>query len=199
MVPGEGFEPPKGERPIYWDALMPGLTDTGRKTFVVMHRVAGGKLVNHAIGIYPAWTLKEARDEARKVLLTLADGKTPRQVEADRRGWTFGEVAEDYIRWHVPTLKTEKDRREVEARVRDRMIKRWSDRPIAEIRNRDVVRMAREVIAAGGNDPEPGTRRRAGGPNTARHALATARHLFNWAVEQDAYAILRGRSSGCSS
>jgi hypothetical protein len=43
--------------------------------------VAGGPLVNHAIG-EPSWMdVDEARAEARKVLATLAGGRTPREVE----------------------------------------------------------------------------------------------------------------------
>jgi hypothetical protein len=187
---------PTGKRPIYWDPLVSGLglrvTDAGSKTFIVMRRVDGGKLVNHAIGPSGGWLLKDARDEARKVLLTLAGGKTPRQAkaeEAERRGPTFTAVAEDYIRRHVKrNLKTAKDRREVEARIRRELVGRWGDRPIAEIRNRDVVRMVDEIIDAGG-DPKPGSRLRSGGPNAARHALSTARALFAWAVERDTYGI----------
>jgi hypothetical protein len=108
---------------------------------------------------------------------------------------TFAAVAEDYIRLHVRrNVKTAKNRREVEARIRDQLIARWGDRPIAEIRKRDVVRMVDAIVKAGGDDPKPGSRRRAGGPNGARHALSTARALFNWAVERDRYGLAGRRA-----
>jgi integrase len=188
---------PKGERPIYWDELVRGLglrvSDAGRKTFIVVRRVNGGKLVNHTVGTYPdSCSLASARDKAREDLLTLAGGRTPKEVEAERaaaRGPTFAEVAQDYIELHVRReRKTEKDRREVAARIRRELVGRWGDRPISEIKNRDVVRMCDQLIKAGG-DPKPGSRRRFGGPNAARHALSTARALFNWAVERDAYGL----------
>jgi integrase len=191
-----GPAPPK-QRVIHWDGVVLGLglrvTDTGHKTYVLVHRIKGGKLVNHAIGPQKGWLLKDAREEARRVLMTLDRGKTPKEERAEAlaaRGPTFATVAEDYIRYHVPTLKTAKDQREVEARVRRELVGRWGDRPIAEVRNRDVVRMCRELIAAGGDDPEPGSRRQAGGPSAARHARATASHLFRWAIEQDEYGLI---------
>jgi integrase len=49
--------------------------------------------------------------------------------------------------------------------------------------------MVDAIIKAGGDDPKPGSRRRAGGPNGARHELSTARALFNWAVERDTYGL----------
>ena len=125
--------------------------------------------------------------------MTLDRGKTPKQARAEEleaRGASFAAVADDYIRLHVPMKrKTDKDRREVTKQV-ELLKSRWGDRPIAEVRNRDVVLMIRDVIRAGADGPEPGHRRRkSGGPNAARHLLSTARALFNWAVEQDLYGI----------
>jgi hypothetical protein len=186
-----------GQRPIHWDPLVPGLglrvTEAGRETWVVVRRARGGKLVNHTVGTYPAFPLSVAREEARRVLLTLAQGVTPREARAAElaaRGPSFEEVAEDYIKlWVEVERKTEKDRREVAARIRRELGARWRGRPAREIRNRDAVLMVREIIRSGGGKAAPGSRRKAGGMNAARHALSDARALFNWAVEQDLYGI----------
>jgi integrase len=176
---------PDAKRLTYWDALVPGLalrvSSEGRKTFVVIRRARGGKLAYHTIGTYPSpYSLAVARGRAREALLTLADGRPIRGEEP-----TFRDVAAEYVKRHVRReLRSPKDRKEVEDRIERELVSRWGHRPISDIRRTDITGMVDEIIDAGGADPAPGRRRRRGGPNAARHALSTARALFNWAVER---------------
>src|SRR5262249_51165583 len=144
-------------------------------------------------------SLADARRRAPEVLRTLADGKTPKQAKAEaaaerkraeeeRRANAFAVVADEYIKRRVPQRKSAKDRKEVENRIRRELVGRWRDRPITEITRRDVIQMVEEIIDCGGPS-KPGRRRKKGGPFAARHALADARNLFDWAINRDVYGL----------
>jgi integrase len=72
--------------------------------------------------------------------------------------------------------------------IRRELIPTWGERPITEITRRDVIARIEEIVDRGGERPAAGTRRRAGGPYAARHALSAARKLFKWAVGRDLLA-----------
>jgi integrase len=193
---------PAGKRVTVWDALMPGLavrvTDKGKRSFYAVKRRAGWVQPTWALlGAYPVTTLAEARAKAREVLGALAAGDDPAtlaaakreaQAEAERRRResTFRAVAEEFIRRHVVGLRAA---RMTEGIVRRELIPAWGERPIAEISRRDVIKLVEAILDRGGEKPAPGTRRKAGGPYAARHALAVARKLFNWAAGRDLLAV----------
>ncbi len=68
----ENAAPPEKGRLEYWDNLVPGLalrvTDKRAKSWILMYRLHGkqGRLT---IGSYPAYSLADARDEAREALV----------------------------------------------------------------------------------------------------------------------------------
>ena len=79
----------QGKRADYWDTLVPGMgvrvTDKGRRSFIVMKRVAGkANPVRLLIGGYPQISLGEARERARRALETFSKGLDPREVDAPR-------------------------------------------------------------------------------------------------------------------
>ena len=87
----------------------------------------------HKLGAHPGTSLAEARRAAPAILRTLADGKTPKEVKDDQRraeaaqaraeaDWlrnTFGAVAEDFIKEHLPRLRSAKP---AEALIRNKRI-----------------------------------------------------------------------------
>ena len=189
---------PAGKRTMIWDAVQPHLavrvTDKGARSFVVVRRPAGStKLIYHVLGRYPELSLAEARQQTPLTFHTLAQGRTPEQVAAERRAAreaadgerkrnTFAAVAEDFINRHLTRLRSG---RAVAAVTRRELTARWGDRPISTIGKRDVIEVIEGIIDRGGERPVPGTRRKAGGPYAARHALAAARKLFGWAEGRD--------------
>jgi integrase len=189
---------PAGGRLTVWDAIQPNLavrvTDKGRRSFVVVRRRAGETSPRWVtLGEFPTLGLADARRAARETLSALVAGDDPAELaeakrrakaeaEAKRRAGTFGAVAEGYIRRHVSTLRT---RAEVEAIIRRELIPPLGDRPIGEIRRREVIELVERIVDRGGADAGPGHRRRDGGPSAARKALAAVRGLFNWAAERD--------------
>jgi integrase len=141
-------------------------------------------------------TLAEARAKAREALGALMEGLHPASLaEAKRRAGeeaerqfkasTFAAVAEDFIRRHAMTKRSG---RMVAGIIRRELIPAWGERPIAEITRRDVIARIEAIIDRGRERPAAGTRRRAGGPYAARHALSATRKIFNWSVGRDLLA-----------
>jgi Arm DNA-binding domain len=74
-----------------WDATVPGLgvrvSQTGRKTFVLMARIRrGGHPTRRALGVYGAITLADARTKAQEWLKLIRQGIDPIIEEERRRG-----------------------------------------------------------------------------------------------------------------
>ena len=92
-----------------WDGVVSGLgvrvSDTGRKTFVLLKRFPGKPHPTRLrIGEYGALTLDKARQTARHWLELIQKGKHPTEElerqkaeEARKRANTFASVAEDFI------------------------------------------------------------------------------------------------------
>lgn len=188
---------PIGKRTVIWDAMMPGLvvrvTDKGRRSFAVVHRLPGAYSPTWTtLGEYPVLTLAEAREQARQALATIAAGKLPKAEAEARRAAereearrqsakTFAAVAELFIAKHVPTLRTA---RAVEAMIRRELIPVLGEKPIGEVRRRDIIELIEAIVARG--DRQKGRMRpKSGGRYAARHAFAALSKLFNWAVSRD--------------
>jgi integrase len=183
---------PLGKRVTVWDGVQPNLavrvTDKGRRSFIVVRRALGAVSPTWSVlGQYPTMSLADARKAAREVLAVLAQGKDLRTVREEKRSaaqaavkQTFSVVAEAFIKRHVAGLRSA---RMIESVVRQVLIPAWGDRPVTQISRRDVVDLVEAIIDRGGPSPGRGSRRKSGGPCAARHALSTARCLFNWCCE----------------
>lgn len=173
-----------------WDATVPGLgvrvSQTGRKTFVLMARIRrGSHPTRRALGVYGAITLADARTKAQEWLKLIRQGIDPtieeerrRAAELRRQENTFAAVAEDFIKEKVAT---ERKGREVARDIRRVFIPAWGSRPITDITALEV----RSLIKKFKED---------GKPYQAFNLLGYARRLFNWAIGQHVYGI---ESSPC--
>src|SRR6516162_5429997 len=160
---------PTGERSVIWDALLPGhavrLSARGKRSFYAVKRRLGQPQPTWVLlGAYPELSLADSRAKAREML---------------------GAVAEEFIRRHALAKRSG---RMIAGYIRRELVPIWGDRQIAEIARRDVIALVEAILDRGGDKPAPGTRRKAGGPYAARHALSAARKLFNWAVGRDVIA-----------
>jgi integrase len=190
-----------GRRTVVWDALLPGLavrvSDKGRRSFYAVKRRAGRQQPSWVLlGSYPVTTLAEARAKAREALGALMAGDDPatlaeptrRAKEEDERrlaAGTFAAVAERFVKQHLPRLRSA---RAGEALIRRELIPTLGSKPIGEIRRRDVIALLEAIVARGA--PEPGRARpRSGGEYAARHALASLRKIYNWALSRDIEGI----------
>jgi len=175
---------PEGQRTSVADTVVPGLkvrvTDRGAKSYVLWRRYNGSK--NNAarsLGRVGTITLAEARDKAREWLKLIREGEDPRAVERREReakqlsnAITFGAVFEEYLADHVKPLRKAAY---IEREMRNDLLSRWKNKPVAEISRRDV----KEMIVA--------VKKR--GPYQAHNVLGHARTFFNWAIDQEDYGI----------
>jgi integrase len=189
---------PDGGRAVVWDAIMPGMavrvSGKGKRVFYAVRRRAGAAQPTWvSLGTYPTMSLADARSRAREALGALMDGQDPAAIaeakrraredaEAKRKAGTFGAVAEDFIKRHAMTKRSGNI---VAGIIRRELMPEWGARQLAEITRRDVIRLVEAILDRGGDKPAPGTRRKAGGPYAARHALSAVRKLFNWCVGRD--------------
>ncbi len=195
--------PAKGRIEIF-DATVPAMalrvTSNGAKTFVVRCRVKGQPdPIRITIGDALGMKLEAARDEASDVLRMCRAGDDPREAKklklaetAEREGNTVGAVAEEFLKRHVARLRSAKIaegviRRELLGQVQegegeekkwvdDRRNTRWRERPITEIKRRDVVKLLEEIIDRGN-------------PYLARYVLALTKKMFRWAISRDTYGL----------
>ena len=111
----EGLTHKKGGkgRDLRWDTTIPGfgvrVYPSGRKSFVLSYRSRGRKQLMVIGNFGSELTLDEARGRARKLRVSVRDGKNP--LEEKRRcaqGRTFGDLIGTYLERHVEAqrLKT---------------------------------------------------------------------------------------------
>jgi integrase len=184
------IKPPAKGRVEYWDKVLPGLglrvSDSGRKTWVVLYRV-NGKLVRETLGttaLLPS--VAEARDRARASLQTAQKGINPvaekrqaaqavevqAKADAVRQRDTLAAILDRYLaeygakRWRPETFA--EVRRSLETDVKPVL----GGRPIADITRRDVRELLDGIVA---RDRAP----------HAHHVLAYLRPALAWAAERE--------------
>jgi integrase len=177
--------PPSG-RIEYWDNQLPSfglrISETGRKTWVVMYRV-GGKLVRETLGtaaVIP--NVADARMRARESLIKAQAGVNPveqrrvseraaKQAE-ERKPKSFGETVDLYLdRYAEKNTRTsthKETRRVLEHDVR----LGWEHRSVTEITRRDVIELLDAIVDRGATVQ-------------ANRTLAVLRRFFNWTVERE--------------
>ncbi len=159
----------------------------GSKLWRLAYRF-GGKQKTLAIGAYPAFTLKAAREEREEAKRLLANGVDPSaQRRLDKRiastGNTFRAVAEEVV------AKLKKEGRADVTLTKKRWLldfayPAFGDRPIAEITALEVLSVFRQVEARGRYETARRLRSTCG--TVFRYAIATGR------AERDPCADLRG-------
>jgi integrase len=198
----------EGRRYIVWDAMTPHLgvrvTDKGVKSFIVVKRRPGARDPDTIVlDKYPATKLKDARVKALAVLGTLAAGRTPAELEAERtreearrRKETFASAVADFIA--DGALASLRSGRETEAILRRDFLGHvrgeverdgqtvedwvagsdpmWSKAPVAQIARRDVIARLDAI-------------KRQRGKHAARHALGAVRKFFSWCVEGERFGV----------
>jgi hypothetical protein len=186
---------PVGKRYIVWDAAQPYLgirvTQTGARSFVVVRRRPGARNPDtHVLGAYPALTLKAARRATPAILANFAQGKRPREIEAERqrmdarrRRYTMGAAVLSFIE-HEESKRL-RSSRETEAILRREFLGQtwhrvqierqgvtrgateWRNGPLPIWRDRPAVEITRREIIE-----RLDAIKRRGGKHAARHALA---------------------------
>jgi integrase len=144
---------PSGE--VAWqDALLPGLVlrlrQSGSKSWSVRYRIAtkpyAGPSQRVTLGSYPAIGLKEAREQARRILTAAQMGEDPRQAQRERDSYTLASVAQRFVidlKRHISSW------RPVETTLRLHVIPLLGDRPLAAITKREIHAVLDALVAKG--------------------------------------------------
>jgi integrase len=203
-----GLKPaPAGKRTVIWDTAVPGLcvrvTDKGATSFNVMRRLKGasGPPLRRALGLswhvpFPSghplpYSLAEAREDARVMILDMARGIDPKAREKERQEarkreeaakkaeevrkqtHSFAAVAETFIAKHVASLRTARD---VEGTIRRELFPALGEKQLASITQDDIVALIDDVVESGR-------------PYVARHVLAYLSKFFVWAIAKRRYGV----------
>ena len=212
---------PTGERSVIWDALLPGhavrLSARGKRSFYAVKRRPGQPQPTWVLlGAYPELSLADSRAKAREMLGALAEGLEPEalavakrrakeEVEAARHAFTFGAVAEEFIRRHALAKRSG---RMIAGYIRRELVPIWGERQIAEIARRDVIALVEAILDRGGDKPAPGTRQAGAGhapkggrplrgaPCFVRRAQAV--QLDGWARRHRCFALRPDQGRGAA-
>src|SRR6266581_4431014 len=98
----DSADAPDGKRLLLWDDELKGfgllVLPSGVKTYIANYRVAG-RLQRQTIGRHGVLTPEQARDRARKILTSVADGRDPvaDKRDDDRAKMTVAELADMYL------------------------------------------------------------------------------------------------------
>lgn len=119
------------------------VTPQGVKTWVLLYR-AGRRKRRLTLGGYPALTVQEARELARRKLADVLGGADPAALKtAAREAPTVAALAEAYMERHArPHKKTWKSD---EARLRLHIAPALGQRPVAEVTAADVAQLHHEI------------------------------------------------------
>jgi integrase len=168
---------PDGTRAEYTVKGSPGLRlrvagDPPEKIWSLLYRRKGdGKRVRIAIGVYPALTLKLAKDEAAKLRSQARTGADP-AAERQRRteALTVSALADKYIEQHAKPRKRswKNDRYMLDADI----LPFIGQLPLAEVTKRDIIKIRDAIFERGAG-------------YQSNRAVALCTKLFAFAVAED--------------
>jgi integrase len=165
---------PTATRIEYYDTDVIGLalrvTPSGAKSWTVRYW-HGRRQRRLTIGDTDAFTLAQARDEARDVLYAAGKGQDPATgKQAGRKAESIGDLAELFIeKWAKPRKRSLKADDNL---LRKKILPKWRHRRITEITRPDV-RLLVEGVAE------------AGAPVVANRVAALLSKLFMFALDRD--------------
>jgi integrase len=164
----EHLKAPGPKRLEVWDTVLQGfgvrVSTTGRKVWFVVTRV-GDRQKRVTIGTYPAVSLAEARDEARKLIRNAQLGMAEDPPTSPTL--TLGEAIPLFINLYAKPKNRS-------WRACERLLcafRALADKPLGEIKRSDLVRVLDQMIASGT-------------PYRANRALSALKKLMAWALDR---------------
>lgn len=165
----EHLKAPGPKRMDVWDTVLQGfgarVSPTGRKVWFVIVRDGTGRQRRVTIGTYPAISLAEAREEARKIIHDAQLGIVEKPPEPTTP--TLGETIPLFVELYAKP----KNRGWKESAQLLRKFQTLFDRPLDEIKRTDIVRAMDLIMAAGT-------------PYRANRALAAIKKVMSWALDR---------------
>jgi integrase len=196
----------KGREVVLWDDDPRGfgcrIRETGVKSFFVFYiSPVTGKKTRYSIGRYGQFTLIQARDEARKVLGSVAKGRDPaKEKKASRErsqatSCTVAEFCQDYLQDAKNGIVTYRGKAkkvstlEIDGgRIHRHIIPLLGNKMVADLTWRDVTKFMHDVrlgkTAKIEKTKPRGVARVTGGEGTARRTVGLLGSIMSYAVKQ---------------
>jgi integrase len=167
---------PTSKDAVYWDAALPGfgvkVTPKGRKVFIALYRVRGGKsrLRKYTIGPYGKLTPHHARATAQRVFAERFEGRDPAAEKLEQRRREVADRVDDLIEaFAAEHLSGIRSGRSVARALRREVIPMWGHRSIHDIKRRDISSLVFQVAAQRT-------------PNSAHRLLKGIKRFFSWCL-----------------
>lgn len=169
--------PEDGKRATYHDTNPKGtglqlrVSSSGVKTFCVFRRVKNGNPERITLGRFPVMTIEQARCKAAEVLLQIASGNNPAEIERQRKAeQSFHSLFNEYLERHSKLRKI--TWYEDEANYRLYLDKPLSSKKLSAITRQDIAKIHHKITKAGYS-------------TQANRVLALISSVFNWGISVD--------------
>lgn len=173
----DGLQAPMKDT-IHWDTEVKGfgvkVTPRGRKVFLAMHRPKGhvGAAKKYTIGTYGEWTVQQAREKAREILVESSKGTDlgakeraeKRRLASDR----INDLVDQFLEKHASQNRTGDETKRI---LHRELTPKFGKRSIHGLTKHDVISILEDI-----------TKR--GSPIMANRTLAAIRKFLNWCVSR---------------
>ena len=165
---------PKDRKSIeYFDELLPSfglrVTKNGVKSWVILYRIHGRQR-RYTIGRANVINLSKARDDAKELLVQVANGIDPAEErQLEKEAITVNDLSKEFIGKHVRTLRRDE---EVARLIKRDVLPKWGNRRAKDITKRDVIFLLDKIVE------RPA-------PYVANRVKAAISKMYNWAIERD--------------
>lgn len=184
----------EGKDYFIWDTDVKGfalkVSAAGKKTYICEYRTAGGRLGHKrrfTIGRHGSpWTAEMARDEARKLLGSVAHGEDPATAKQSlKRRMTISELCDQYAAHGCPLKKASTLATDV-GRIKRHIKPLIGNRFVEDMTRGDVMKFLQD-IASGSTKLDEKTRRRGrsivrGGKGTASRTVGLLGAIYTYAI-----------------
>lgn len=157
-----------GTQRFEWDDAIKGFgvrITAGSKTFV-LDRKLNGKTIRLSIGRFPDWTVPQARERARELVVMMDKGTDPRLEKKKRaeEGVTLNTVFEQFLKERQLKQRTQLDYR----RYLDYYFASWKEKPVSRIDGGMIAKRYKDIASS------------SSGPSQASSAMRFLRSLINF-------------------
>lgn len=172
-----------GKRKILWDDAISGFGivafPSGAKSYVVQYRFRG-RSRRFTIGPHGPITPDAARSRALEILAGVRSDKEPiaqrrAEREAERSACTFGEMADEFMRFHAERKCKPSTVREYKSLLDQHLYRALGRKRAGEITRADAVRLHTALAAT---------------PFRANRCLSMISAVWNWAADRDQVSAL---------